>query len=440
MSFTSLLSQIKKEKIPPQSLSSNLNSISKQISKPNSSTTVNKGKNVSKPAKSTLSPPKSTLNRTSQPTMSYTDDDPAVRRLKEARRLEREKLQKLKGTTSNNSLKSPSKSTSKAKIKNKTTNLLSTERKQNNSKTIPSPPTKSRFKTNPFLKQSRDKDQNINNKKQSTTNLSTTPKLSFKELMKQASSMDHIPDNVLSFKPIKKESTKEPSKAFKSLQKSRARESMELRQRNNVQKFPRNTDKSEKLQISPRKQGYQSQNQSQNRPQMFAKPNTALLNKLKERQKQPKKSFISKTKRFNQNAKKKDDIDVGDSYDEYEDEGYGYRYEDDDYDSQDDGFIVDDDDDDNDGHANNMERRLEREYDQMKSQGYSKNEIWEIFNRGRKRNYYDRDEYDSDDMEATGTEILEDEERTLKQAKLDDLKEQRLLEKKAAEKRKLLRR
>ena len=41
-------------------------------------------------------------------------------------------------------------------------------------------------------------------------------------------------------------------------------------------------------------------------------------------------------------------------------------------------------------------------------------------------------------MEATGNEILEDEERTLKQAKLDDLREQRLLEEHARRKNKLL--
>ena len=133
-------------------------------------------------------------------------------------------------------------------------------------------------------------------------------------------------------------------------------------------------------------------------------------------------------------------IDVGDDDDDdLEDEyGYGYGYNDE-YDSQDDGFIVDEDEEgENMAAAAKAARRQRRDYDNMRSQGYSKDEIWEIFNRGKKRSYYDRyDDYDSDDMEATGTEILEDEERTLKQAKLDDLREQKLLAQKALQKRKI---
>lgn len=43
---------------------------------------------------------------------------------------------------------------------------------------------------------------------------------------------------------------------------------------------------------------------------------------------------------------------------------------------------------------------------------------------------------DDDDMEATGAEVLDEEERTLRQAKLDDRKEAAILERHRLEKQK----
>lgn len=55
---------------------------------------------------------------------------------------------------------------------------------------------------------------------------------------------------------------------------------------------------------------------------------------------------------------------------------------------------------------------------------YDRDEIWSIFNRGRKREYYNRyDDEDSDDMEATGAEILEEELLSKRRAVAEDMRE-----------------
>ena len=58
--------------------------------------------------------------------------------------------------------------------------------------------------------------------------------------------------------------------------------------------------------------------------------------------------------------------------------------------------------------------------------GYDRDEIWALFNRGKKRSYFEKNDldYDSaDDMEATGSEVLREEMRSKKNAELEDLKE-----------------
>ncbi|KAM9939418.1 hypothetical protein OXX80_001067 [Metschnikowia pulcherrima] len=66
---------------------------------------------------------------------------------------------------------------------------------------------------------------------------------------------------------------------------------------------------------------------------------------------------------------------------------------------------------------------------------YDRDEIWSIFNRGKKRSHYAYDDYDSDDMEATGAEILEEESRSKRNALLEDKKEMEKEAKLAAMKR-----
>lgn len=66
---------------------------------------------------------------------------------------------------------------------------------------------------------------------------------------------------------------------------------------------------------------------------------------------------------------------------------------------------------------------------------YDRDEIWAIFNRGKKRQRFE-DDYDSDDMEATGAEILEEEMRSRRRAELEDRREWEEEQRRAAEKRK----
>lgn len=55
---------------------------------------------------------------------------------------------------------------------------------------------------------------------------------------------------------------------------------------------------------------------------------------------------------------------------------------------------------------------------------YDRDEIWAIFNKGKKRAYYDRYDDDSgDDMEATGAEIWEEEMKSKRRAELEDRRE-----------------
>lgn len=66
---------------------------------------------------------------------------------------------------------------------------------------------------------------------------------------------------------------------------------------------------------------------------------------------------------------------------------------------------------------------------------YDRDEIWSIFNRGKKRSHFSYDDYDSDDMEATGAEILEEESRSKRNALLEDKREMEKEAKLAALKR-----
>lgn len=62
--------------------------------------------------------------------------------------------------------------------------------------------------------------------------------------------------------------------------------------------------------------------------------------------------------------------------------------------------------------------------EEERNQDYDRDEIWAMFNRGKKRADYERyDDYDSDDMEATGAEILAEEMRSKRTAELEDRRE-----------------
>lgn len=101
-----------------------------------------------------------------------------------------------------------------------------------------------------------------------------------------------------------------------------------------------------------------------------------------------------------------------------------------DYDDEDDmdDFIEDDEED------SEVHRRMKLHRDDP---GYDRDEIWAMFNKGRKRSEYAYDE-EEDDMEANEMEILEEEERAEEMARLEDKREAAWLKKHEEEKRRKL--
>ncbi|AQZ12874.1 SPT2 (YER161C) [Zygosaccharomyces parabailii] len=67
--------------------------------------------------------------------------------------------------------------------------------------------------------------------------------------------------------------------------------------------------------------------------------------------------------------------------------------------------------------------------------GYDRDEIWAMFNRGKRRSDYAIDDDEEDDMEANEREIIEEEERARKMAKLEDKREEEWLRKHEEEKK-----
>lgn len=79
----------------------------------------------------------------------------------------------------------------------------------------------------------------------------------------------------------------------------------------------------------------------------------------------------------------------------------------------------DDDDDD-------MDSFLASDEEEHRAGDFDRDEIWAMFNKGKKRSYYDTyDDYDSDDMEATGAEIFDEEQRSKRSALEEDKREMR---------------
>lgn len=396
MSFSALLGKITKDKKLEEKAKvfESKSNQSPQPSKQSQSNKIKRTPSLSLSALSSISYPQ--------------EEDPAVARLKEARRLEKEKQLAIKNAkygTKLTSSRKQSTSTSTSTTTTKQRQQTSLQQQRQKSPPLPPPPPKSRFKFKPLK----------HNLKISATDVQRKPSshVSFSQLMEQASKIEN-PLTATSFHFVKKPQSKQPSKAYQSLQKSRSRQ---------TESAPTST--------SPASSSPQP-SMKHSRP-TFAKPNPELLKRLQKKQKSPLEQ--QRTNRqtrpitTNQSRSKPDnyDIDAQDEDDEFD--NYDYN----DYDEyEDDGFIVDDNEDDE------FNNSRQREYQNMRSKGYSKDEIWSIFNRGRKRDYDDYDDYS--DMEATGTEILEEEDRTLKAAKLDDLREQKLLEEKAREKRKRLKR
>lgn len=105
-------------------------------------------------------------------------------------------------------------------------------------------------------------------------------------------------------------------------------------------------------------------------------------------------------------------------------------YDDDDDESLDD-FIVDDEEEEQDDYGRGGRHAGRREEDP----GYDKDEIWQMFNRGRRRSdFVNVDDDSSSDMEATGAELYREEQRSLRVAREEDEAEERELKRLAREK------
>ncbi|KAF7580343.1 SPT2 chromatin family protein [Clavispora lusitaniae] len=205
------------------------------------------------------------------------------------------------------------------------------------------------------------------------------PKMSFSELMKKASSIDQSKMSI-SIKPKTKTPEAQPRRKTPERDERRARTTSPRTQGRQEQK-PEST--------IVRSNGGNSKHLKDVRSSQPERKAIAPRQPIPIRQ--PSSKLQSKLK-----SKKADKSQSG--YDDEADED-----EDDDLDS----FI-----------ASDEEEQVSEEHD------YDRDEIWSIFNRGRKRSYYEQyDDEDSDDMEATGAEILEEEALSKRIALKDDQRE-----------------
>lgn len=69
--------------------------------------------------------------------------------------------------------------------------------------------------------------------------------------------------------------------------------------------------------------------------------------------------------------------------------------------------------------------------------GFDRDEIWSMFNRGKRRSdFVDADDFEDDsDMEATGAELFREEQKSLREARQEDEQEERELKRRAQEKK-----
>ncbi|CAI4060654.1 hypothetical protein SKDZ_05G2410 [Saccharomyces kudriavzevii ZP591] len=197
-------------------------------------------------------------------------------------------------------------------------------------------------------------------------------KISFEELMKQAENNEKQPAKVKSPEPIAKERPHLSKPGFKSSKRLQKKPSPGTTlygtpSRDNGVKSPE----------SPRPVRLNLPTNG------FAQPNKALKEKLESRKQKSR----------------------------YQD---GYYEEDNDMDD----FIEDDEDE-------SYRRRSKH----GSEPGYDRDEIWAMFNRGKKRSEYDYDDLEDDDMEANEMEILEEEEVARKMARLEDKREEAWLKK-----------
>ncbi|CCH61910.1 hypothetical protein TBLA_0F03750 [Henningerozyma blattae CBS 6284] len=105
-----------------------------------------------------------------------------------------------------------------------------------------------------------------------------------------------------------------------------------------------------------------------------------------------------------------------------------YDYDDEEEDDMSD--FIEDDEGEEDSYHNYDRRKADRD------PGYDRDEIWAMFNKGKKRSDYGYDDYYEDDMEANEFEIMEEEEEARKIARIEDKQEEAWLKSHEAAKKK----
>ncbi|KAI5968922.1 hypothetical protein KGF57_000037 [Candida theae] len=216
-------------------------------------------------------------------------------------------------------------------------------------------------------------------------------KLNFNELMKKANNIDH---DKLSIKISQKSMSPEPS-TRKSLPKKTATVSNKP---STTTTTKATTDGRRNRQVTTKVKAKPVQ---QSRPSL---PVRKPLPKVPMPARQPNAKI---QERLNQKSLDKRQV-------------HGNRYDEDDDLSD---FLVSD----------------EEQEDGVGEDGYNRDEIWAMFNKGRKRKYYEYNDYDDDDdddddMEATGADVLEEELRSRLDAEREDRREMEEEKRRALEK------
>ncbi|KAK7679742.1 hypothetical protein QCA50_017244 [Cerrena zonata] len=309
--------------------------------------------------------PSSTINRNILPPREV---DPVVARLKAARKAEREKKEQeareKKGLPPKK--EKPTKPRSKSVPKNGTSNP----------KSIP-PPTQPIRRPPP-------------------------KKMNFNELMKKASQVDHskLSIDIKSKSPDASSTARTP----RSQDSSRAKNNGSIRREGAPLKDMR-AKPGPRINGNPQSRNFNSKPPSSSvraslapaptlhkapasrAPIPVRQPSSKLQEKLKGKTKSPNSSQVARHS------------GRGNDYDEEEED-----------DEELDSFVVDDEE--------------EYEAEDVGETDYDRDEIWAMFNRGKKRSDFARyDDYDSDDMEATGNEIFEEEMKSKRRAMAEDKRE-----------------
>lgn len=360
------------------SLSSILLNINKKGQRPHNYSQINSTKNANNDTFST------SLASKSPSSSSPREVDPVVARLKAARKAEKEKRElelrakkglgpkKDKQPTKTNQKRNDTKSTKAGS----TSNLHSSQISQAPSISARRPPSK---------------------------------KMNFNDLMKKASQMDNSKLSI-----DLKSKTKSPEVTSKSKIPTKAVSSGQIKARipnravalgqprtnikgplkpaypghSRMKEYDEHNRNSGKPPIAKKFKDSSPNVASSRAPLPIRKPSSKLEEKLKNKPNAPKKGIYNQLRHSGSNQE---------------------EYYDDDNDDDLDSFIESDDE--------------EESYGRHATPDYDRDEIWAMFNKGKKRSYYDQFDDSGDDMEATGAEIFEEEQRSKKRAIEEDRKE-----------------